>query len=406
MRWNSFIGVGAISLFMSGPWLIGLSELPMAALSMAAHAAETPAPLSPAALAAAMADYRLKLAEYQKLHGAYATEADRYWTSVADKRRARNLKRRRHQTIELADYVLTQPPVYSGPPEPVNPAAAVEAVAPKPRKVVPVVADFLREAVGQFKFRPELPANELEFKTAYAKVAQAAGLSKVQAVRIYGFEAGGNGQYDVQAGLEYPRPDAHATTTALGYNQLLSTNSVELLAEHGDSFIALLKRKAASSSPARRQVLAAKIALLQRMIKVSRSVPDEWREHEKLGNEPKGLGIHALNLDIDVGPLLQTQKLMDSVVFARRKGVRQTLTAAELEMMNLTGDGNGFDMVSMPDAMRDKVPTANFFQPSGYAANPVAIRNNTVARLIAATDVKMDKEITLPGAKALAAQFP
>ena len=31
-------------------------------------------------------------------------------------------------------------------------------------------------------------------------------------------------------------------------------------------------------------------------------------------------------------------------------------------MMNLTGDGNGFDMVTMPADWRDKVPTANFFQ--------------------------------------------
>ena len=59
--------------------------------------------------------------------------------------------------------------------------------------------------------------------------------------------------------------------------------------------------------------------------------------------------------------------------------------------MNLTGDGNGFDMVTMPALWRDKVPTANFFQPSGYADNPVAQRNNVVAKLIAATDARMDE---------------
>jgi hypothetical protein len=37
------------------------------------------------------------------------------------------------------------------------------------------------------------------------------------------------------------------------------------------------------------------------------------------------------------------------------------LTAAEHEMMNLTGDGNGIDMVLMAAAMREKVPTSNFF---------------------------------------------
>ena len=31
-------------------------------------------------------------------------------------------------------------------------------------------------------------------------------------------------------------------------------------------------------------------------------------------------------------------------------------------MMNLTGDGTGLDMVTMPQAMREQVPTSNFFQ--------------------------------------------
>ena len=75
-------------------------------------------------------------------------------------------------------------------------------------------------------------------------------------------------------------------------------------------------------------------------------------------------------------------------------------------MMNLTGDGNGFDMVSMPDDLRSQVPTANFFQPNGYAANRVAVVNDTVAKLLKATDVKMDKEAELPGAKELASVFP
>jgi hypothetical protein len=132
-------------------------------------------------------------------------------------------------------------------------------------------------------------------------------------------------------------------------------------------------------------------------------VPDDWNQHEVLANTEKGLAVHALNLDIDVGPLLQTQKLLDSIVFARRKGVTRTLSAAELEMMNLTGDGNGFDMVTMPPEWRDKVPTSNFFRPSGYFDNPVAQHNNVVAKLIAATDARMDGETKKQGAKDLAA---
>ena len=87
------------------------------------------------------------------------------------------------------------------------------------------------------------------------------------------------------------------------------------------------------------------------MIAFSRTVPDSWSAHDRLANTSKGWGIHALNLDLDVGPLLQTQKLLNSVVFARKQGYDATLTAAELEMMNLTGDGNGIDMIKMPAGM-------------------------------------------------------
>jgi hypothetical protein len=73
------------------------------------------------------------------------------------------------------------------------------------------------------------------------------------------------------------------------------------------------------------------------------------------------------------------------VIFAKSKGFATPLTAAELEMMNLTGDGNGLDMVAMPAPMRERVPTSNFFQRGGYECNPVARRNDTVAKLIAAT---------------------
>jgi len=59
----------------------------------------------------------------------------------------------------------------------------------------------------------------------------------------------------------------------------------------------------------------------------------------------------------------------------------------------------------MPAAWREKVPTANFFQPGGYARNPVASRHNLVAQLLAATDAVMDRETGLQGAQDMAAVF-
>ena len=374
-----------------------------AALSVSPAAPQSSQPVDTLAqqpeLAAAMAQYRRALEEYNRAWQSYTAASSAYWNQISEKRQLRNAKRARGEPISMSDYVLAQPPVYTGPPKPQHP---FKPEVPPPRIYVPVVADFVIAARQEFKFIPRFPQSETEFKRGYAKVALAAGLAREQIVRIYGFEATGNGAYDIEAGLEYNK-HGRAITTALGYNQLLATNSVEILAEKGDEFIKRVASKSALASGAEHQSIDGKIDVLRKMVAFARSVPDAWSQHEILANTPKGLAVHALNLDLDVGPMLQTQKLLDSIVFARRKGFSRTLTAAELEMMNLTGDGNGFDMVTMPVSWRSQVPTANFFRPSGYADNPVAQRNNAFAKLIAATDARMDEEIKKPGARELAA---
>jgi len=374
---------------------------PPALRALAAEGDKPPSASASPTLAAAMVQYRRALAEYLAAQASYAAVAEAYWSSIAAKRHSRAAKRARSEPVSLDDYVLTQPPVYGGPPKPRDPSKP-QVEAPPPAPYVPVVADFLAAAEREFKFVPLLPRSESEFKRAYAKVALAAGLTKEQIVRIYGFEASGNGDYDVQAGLEYNKR-ARAITTALGYNQLLATNTVEIIAESGNQFSKSLAARAAALPDGERVPLDGKIAVLRKMTGFARSVADDWNQHQALAKTAKGLGIHAMNLDLDVGPFLQTQKLMDSVVFARRKGIAATLSAAELEMMNLTGDGNGLDMITLPPVWRDKVPTANFFQRSGYRDNPVAQRNNVAGKLIAATDARMDEEVKKPGAKELAA---
>jgi len=372
-----------------------------------AHAMDEAAPragdaMAQAASPQAIAEYRRLLREYQEARAAFEQEAGSYWNAIAEKRRGRNAKRREHLAIVLDDYVLTQPPSYTGPKRPVNPEPeAVPEARPRPYKAIPIVADLLQAASEHYQWTPQKPASENEFKRAYARVALAAGLTREQAVRVYSFETGGNGNYDMQSGLKGGR----AISTAIGYNQLLTTNSVELLAEQGPEFIRALTQKAASLSGAPRQIMDRKIAALKKMVAYARSVPDDWSAHEKLADTPQGWALHAMVLDVDVGPLLQTHKLVTSVIFARAKGFNRPLSAAELEMMNLTGDGTGLDMVTMPQAMREQVPTSNFFQRSGYERNPVAIRHNTVARLLAVTDSRMDSNSNLSGAKELALAF-
>ena len=362
--------------------------------------AETETAAETAPMKAAMAEYRKKLAAYNKIYDAYEKVAAPYWRDVTDKRSRRRTKVANNIRLTAGDYVMTQPPVYTGPSKPENPLTPSK----ERRGPIPDVEEFLAAAKAEFDFVPETPADEIDFKRAYANVAAAKGLTKETAVRIYGFESGGNGPYDIQAGREYDRK-AKVISTALGYNQLLTTNTVGLLAEDGGDFVAALSEKHAAADGERKAGLADKIVKLKKMVAFARTVPNDWNAHGRLAGTPKGIGVHALNLDIDVGPLLQTRKLTTSVDFAKRKGYAKPLTAAELEMMNLTGDGNGYDMLTMPAALRQKVPTSNFFQRGGYERNPVAARNNTVAKLIAATDAKMVQESKLQGAKDLAAAF-
>ncbi|MBU6464417.1 MAG: hypothetical protein KGK01_04110 [Bradyrhizobium sp.] len=393
-------------LIRSGLGLVALALPGLASHALAMDAATPPVlpidAMAQMASAQAIAEYRRKLAEYQQARAAFEQEAGAYWSAIADKRRTRNAKRRDRQPIDADDYVLTQPPVYTGPRRPINPVPELPR-PPRVHKAIPVVADLLQAAQQQFQFTPQRPTSELQFKRAYARVAEAAGLTREQAVRVYSFETGGTGNYDVQSGIEHG--GTRAISTAIGYNQLLTTNSVELVAEQGGEIIRALTAKAAQLSGPARKAMDYKIAVFRRMLAVARSVPDDWSAHERIADTQQGWAIHAMVLDIDVGPLLQTHKLLTSVIFARNKGYTRPLTAAELEMMNLTGDGTGLDMVTMPQALREQVPTSNFFQRSGYERNPVAIRHNTVAKLLAVTDARMDSNSNLQGARDLAAAF-
>ena len=383
----------------AGVAALGCAFLMLSPLAAQAAEAATTTGTETGPMKAAMAEYRKKLAAYNKAYDAYEKVAGPYWRAVTDKRSRRRTKVANHMQITADDYVMTQPPVYTGPEKPDNPLQPG-----KQRSEIPDVEDFLANAKAEFDFVPEAPADEIAYKRAYAAVASNKGLNKEECVKIYGFESGGDGKYDIQAGREYDMK-ARVISTALGYNQLLTTNTVGLLAEDGDDFVAALSEKAEGADGERKAAVADKIAKLKKMIAFARTVPNDWNAHGRLAGTPKGIGTHALNLDVDIGPLLQTRKLTTSVDFAKRKGYGKPLTAAELEMMNLTGDGNGYDMVTMPKALRQKVPTSNFFQRGGYQRNPVAAQNNTAAKLIAATDAKMVQEAKLQGARDMAAAF-
>jgi hypothetical protein len=204
------IGFGclALALLLAAPRGSAMETraLPAAASDAMAQMASEPA----------IAEYRRLLKQYLEARGAFEQEAGAYWNAISDKRRGRNAKRRDHQTIALDDYVLTQPPVYAGPKRPVNPAPEPEPERPpREHKNIPVAADLLKAAAEQFRFAPQRPSSEIEFKRAYAQVASAAGLTREQAVRVYSFETGGTGNYDVPSSTaaSAPFPPPSATTS-------------------------------------------------------------------------------------------------------------------------------------------------------------------------------------------------
>lgn len=339
---------------------------------------------------------------YEAAYSAYNRQAETYWNDIANKRKIRNEKRRRGQTVSLNDYVLTQPPVYTGPPRPADTNSGQPV---KHRDPIPRTSDFITASQRVYGYTPERPRSEEEFMRSYAAAAAAAGLTRNQLVSLYAFETGGNGTHDLQAGMLQEKSGAKPISTAVGYNQLVATASVSVMSEFGPTIAEELRQQARRANGNDRTRLLKKANVVDDMTTRARSVPHRWSAQIKLSKTPVGLGIHAMTLDKDIGPLLQIHKLRTSMHYLRSKGVNRPLTGAELEMLNLTGDGNGFDMITMPVEFRSKVPTSNFFIRNGYERNPVAKRNNTVAQLLQATTEKMQANMQKDGAQALHQAF-
>jgi hypothetical protein len=129
------------------------------------------------------------------------------------------------------------------------------------------------------------------------------------------------------------------------------------------------------------------------MTREAKSVPNEWREHQKFALTPAGQGIHAINLDADIGPWLQVLKLKGLLETAAKEAGRTALTGAELELMNLAGPRTGLEMMQ---PIGRRVPTANFFAEAAYYRNSV-VRDKTGAELLAALDERMVAGMKKPG---------
>lgn len=345
---------------------------------------------------------RREFLAWREAQDAHDAALDRYWGQVERIRSARRKKLRAGQQASADDYVMSFPPDYSGPTLSA-PLARLwdELKPPVEAKPIPDLSDFLENAAKHYQFVPErIP--ESEFKRRYALEALSHGLTKDQVVRVYALETGGQGTHDMQSGINPITRRGKPISTALGYAQLLHANSVNELVKHGNTFIARLEStaRAPGVSAERAASLKNKIRALRRMQVNLRGVRNDWGAHMRFAATPKGLGIHALNLDGDIGPLLQVIKLRGVREVAERAG-RTSLTPAELELMNLAGPSTGLEMMT---PLGRKAPSSNFFSRGGYTRNPI-VHKRSGAELLAQLDVRMDFHLPKPGAVEFGAIF-
>lgn len=331
-----------------------------------------------------------------------------YWDEVEKKRSLRRKKRAQGMSFSASDYVMRFPPTYAGPALSGELAVkydqfliAQKRANPSPTKDLSTIPDYLAAAKTVYNFVPER-VSEKEFKLRYAAEAHALGLSKEQVVRVYALETGGVGTYDTQAGIHPVKKTGRAISSAIGYGQLLDANSVNELARSGGTFIKLLTQKYQdpANTPARKALLKHKLAVLKKMYANVKHQPFEWDVQQAYAKTQPGMGIHVLNIDGDIGPMLQAMKLRTLQDLAAQNG-RQSLSGAELELMNLAGPMTGLEMLT---DVGGEAPTPNFFARSAYYVNKMVI-GLTGAQLQAELDRRMTRAITTPGSQEFANAF-
>ncbi len=389
---------------MRAPRLISCHALLLVALLMAQvvwHGAATAAPLREQFSATLSGEDRRVFDAYVTAQVFHDAAQDAYWSHVDKLRERRKAKKKRNEPLDTADYVQEQPPVYSGPSLSKALAkrwaefvAAQEQNSPsEPREEIPNLADFVASARKHYAFVPEQVA-ERAFKERYAREALALGLNGDQVVRVYALETGGLGTADMQAGIHPISRKGAPISTAMGYAQLLAANSINELSRHGTGFVARLNQMAQRAEPGsqRQRQLQQKAKALERMVRKAKSVPYVWSRHVAFAKTDVGRGIHAVNLDADIGPWLQVIKLKGLKETAEKAG-RGRLSGAEIELMNLAGPGTGLEM--MEPAGRSS-PTTNFFARAAYYRNTI-VRGKTSQELLAALDERMEANLKNAG---------
>lgn len=329
---------------------------------------------------------------------AHQRALSKYWAIIEKKRKRRRAKMRRGKALRSSDYVMSHPPTYKGPRWPKCKLASDRVKKPKPKsrpsKPLPTVRHFLAAAKKIYGFEPR-HTSERAYKANYARESLSAGLSAHQVVAVYALETGGIGPYARQSGIfitdqncKPRKATGRAASTALGYAQLLAANSVAVVHLQGGLIADKLARRARREATGGHAIaLQLKSQLVRRMRRdIARATrryrnKNGWREYVSIGKTRLGHAAHALNLDADIGPMLQVYKLLRIKKAAAKKGFHR-VSGAQMELMNLVGYGRGLEMMHRTAA---NAASANFFSRKGYYRNPLA-KNQTARGLLAKID--------------------
>jgi hypothetical protein len=375
---------------------------------------------------------------YEAAQKAYQADLGKYWSGVV-------ASKKQHQTVN--DF----PPDYAGPPKPPGYGPV------KSPSTLPTVNDMLGDwnklapLATIYSHIPRLTideGSENAFKHAYAyealNVGAKYGLSRKQTEiiveSIYNFEDAGTGTKDLLSSVplrltdpdnaqnEKARRNIHPGSTAIGYNQLLMATSMSFV--DGSTAINDRLKELAKEQPTRATAINYKRELLadvqqtvhEKLADFAKTDPGQYIDGKGKFTEPlyaafsrsmvptaNGMtgrqmtaAVQALNLDRDIGPVLQAQQLDDLLEHSLQPDFKNALQQKEpghvddylpaaIELANLAG--NVADKMLQPQ--NANLSTVNFFDREGYEGNPVTHKRSADELLQAIYNVMHPK----PGAK-------
>ena len=255
----------------------------------------------------------------------------------------------------------------------------------------------LNRIVTHDKSRPDfqlLTLSEPEYKKRYAAETIHNGLElNIDKARmstivknIYAFEGGGWGTYDTLSGMPQEitydnqseaRLKFHPASDALGYNQIMSMETVNDIILHGS--ISDRLNELATEQPDRADVLHAKAQLVEglRDVLTHKSTPSNQPPNKKLAfhasNYETQQAAQSLLLDGDVGPVIQGQEPYYLLRFFNDNKINDSLALKLNQEISHAGDYDKLEPAQKTAAVEELV---HLIEPSPLTkVDPASLKN-------------------------------